>query len=143
MTDFWGGLAFSLTLYAVGVMVFFGAAVAPTAFQAVPLDHGAKFLRALFPKYHLMLAVATGLAALAAIPANLLVALALALVCTGFVYARQSLTPRINALRDRELAGDAQAKATFERAHRLSVLINGVQALTLLLLAFVLGWTVI
>ena len=35
--------------------------------------------------------------------------------------------PRINTLRDRELAGDADAGARFQRAHRNSVLLNVVQ----------------
>jgi hypothetical protein len=38
------------------------------------------------------------------------------------LYARQSLTPRINQARD---AGDAQ-KGRFDRLHRQSVILNGI-----------------
>ena len=57
----------------------------------------------------------------------------LALVCAGFVYARQRLMPRINALRDQELAGDTSAAPVFQRAHRGSVVLNTLQMLALLL----------
>ena len=57
----------------------------------------------------------------------------LALVCAGFVYARQRLMPRINALRDQELTGDTSAAPVFQRAHRGSVVLNTLQMLALLL----------
>jgi hypothetical protein len=34
------------------------------------------------------------------------------------------LVPKINALRDQQLSGDAQAGRAFDQAHRLSVAIN-------------------
>jgi hypothetical protein len=37
------------------------------------------------------------------------------------------LVPKINALRDRQLAGDEAAGRAFDRAHRLSVGVNFVQ----------------
>jgi hypothetical protein len=68
-------------------------------------------------------------AALAAAPVRPVDAGVLAAVAGGFVYARQVLMPRINALRDRELAGEAAAGARFQRLHGLSVWINGAQVL--------------
>ena len=52
----------------------------------------------------------------------------------GFV-----LMPRINALRDRQLAGDAAAKAQFDLLHRSSVIINFVQIAAAAWLLYVLG----
>ena len=43
------------------------------------------------------------------------------------------LVPKINALRDRQLAGDDAAGRAFDRAHRLSVGINFVQIGALIL----------
>jgi hypothetical protein len=42
-------------------------------------------------------------------------------------WLRQSLMPRINALSDRAKAGEAAAKRAFDRAHRLSVILNLLQ----------------
>jgi hypothetical protein len=44
------------------------------------------------------------------------------------------LVPRINQLRDEELAGDETAGAQFAKLHRLSVIINMVQLAALIVL---------
>ena len=44
------------------------------------------------------------------------------------------MVPRINQLRDAELAGDTAAGARFATLHRVSVIINMVQLLALLFL---------
>jgi hypothetical protein len=92
----------------------------------------------MFPRYYLVFAVMSALAAFTAIMAERwLAAPVLVVVAAGFVYARFRLMPRINDLRDRALAGDAQAEAGFDRAHRLSVRLNMGQ-LAALLATFVL-----
>jgi hypothetical protein len=63
-------------------------------------------------------------------------ALATALVALLFVIAWIVLMPRINAARDRALAGEATAGRQFDRLHRLSVAINGLQ---MVILAIVLA----
>ncbi len=114
-------------------MIFFAAVVAPLVFTRLPEDISGPFIREVFPWYYLALAVATGVAAVAMVPVWPRMALVLALVSVGFVYARQSLMPRINALRDQELAGDGTAAPAFQRAHRGSVVLNTLQMLTLLI----------
>ncbi len=130
----WTTAAGILVATSFGSMVFFGGVVAPLVFTRLPEDVSGPFIRAVFPRYYLCLAVATGLAAVAAALREPLIAVVLALVGAGFVYARQGLMPRINALRDRELAGDDSASPGFRKAHQLSVWINMFQMLVLLVL---------
>ena len=61
-----------------------------------------------------------------------------ALTLAGFVLARQVLMPRINRARDGEVAGDPGAGLRFQRLHRLSVVINGLQWLALLAALWIL-----
>ncbi len=130
---------------ALGAMLFFGAVVAPTVFRTIAAEQASAFLRRLFPTYYLVLAGVTGLAAVLALAAPLtgaadpagwtrlwLLPAILALCCGGFVFARQWLTPRINASRDAALAGDGAASARFDRLHKASVRLNGAQAAALL-----------
>lgn len=135
---------------ALGAMLFFGAVVAPTVFRTIAAEQASAFLRRLFPTYYLVLAGVTGLAAALALAAALSGGVDLAawgrlwpfpailvLCCAGFVFARQWLTPRINASRDAALAGDAAARARFDRLHKASVRLNGAQAAALLV---VVAW---
>lgn len=124
----------------LGAMLFFAAVVAPLVFTRLPEETAGRFIRELFPWYYLALGLLTGLAAAAAARAMPGDAVVFGAVCAGFVYARQVLMPRINHLRDRELGGDPGAAAPFQREHRRSVLLNGLQmaalfALTLRALA--------
>ena len=116
----------------VGAIIFQSAVVAPAVFADLDAESARRFLRTLFPRYY-MAGIVCGFAAMfAALGLALLseaasVGYPLRLVAyTGMllvnVYARQSLTPRINAARD---AGEA-GKATFDRLHRLSVRLNGL-----------------
>ena len=65
-----------------------------------------------------------------AAPEPALLAAAVALSTTAVLLL---LVPKINALRDRQLAGDDAAGRAFDRAHRLSVGINFVQIGALIL----------
>ena len=56
------------------------------------------------------------------------------LIALSTLWIRQQLVPRINQLRDAELAGDAAAGARFATLHRVSVIINMVQLLALVVL---------
>ena len=116
-----------------GSMLFFAGVLAPLIFTRLPEDVSGPFIRAVFPWYYLALGLATGLAAIAALGEQPGLALVLALVCAGFVYARQGLMPRINALRDLDLDGDTSAAPAFQRAHRGSVVLNTLQMIALLL----------
>ncbi|MDJ0740084.1 MAG: DUF4149 domain-containing protein [Gammaproteobacteria bacterium] len=118
-----------------GSMLFFAAVVAPLVFRALSAAAAGAFLRAFFPRYYLWgIAVAAAAAALAAF-VDWRAFAACAAVALLFVYARQSLMPKINAARDASQDGDAAAAARFERLHRISVLINAAQLLALLAIA--------
>ena len=88
---------------------FFPAVVAPTVFKSLPEAEAGHFLRALFPRYYLFLIIGSAAAALAhgrAAPEPALLAAAVA-VSTAAVLLLS--VPKINALRDRQLAGDDAA----------------------------------
>ncbi|MCS6855676.1 MAG: DUF4149 domain-containing protein [Elioraea sp.] len=110
-----------------GGMVFFAAVVAPQVFRALEPPAAGAFLRRLFPVYYVWGAGLAGAGAVAFLPILWEASLILAVVCAGFVFAREALMPRINAWRDRELAGDATAHRPFRRLHGLSVAINLAQ----------------
>ena len=125
----------TLALYVVaatlGAMLFFAVGVAPTVFQALPIAEAGLFLRTLFPRYYLALIVSSGLAGGLWISSAPLAAAVCWLIALSTLWIRQSLVPRINQLRDAELAGDAAAGTRFATLHRVSVIINMVQLLAL------------
>ncbi|WP_052214003.1 DUF4149 domain-containing protein [Belnapia sp. F-4-1] len=111
----------------LGGMAFFVAVVAPLVFTKLPPEWAGRFIRQLFPVYYLWLIATAGIAALALAPGRPKDALAMALVAALTIWLRQGLMPRINRLSDAAQAGDAAAKPRFDRAHRLSVLLNFAQ----------------
>ena len=115
----------------LGAMLFFAVGVAPTVFQALPIAEAGLFLRTLFPRYYLALIVGSGLAGGLWISSAPLAAAVCWLIALSTLWIRQSLVPRINQLRDAELAGDAAAGKRFATLHRVSVIINMVQLLAL------------
>ena len=54
----------TLALYVVaatlGAMLFFAVGIAPTVFQALPIEQAGLFLRKLFPRYYLALILGSG-----------------------------------------------------------------------------------
>ena len=128
----------TLALYVVaatlGAMLFFAVGVAPTVFQALPVEQAGLFLRKLFPRYYLALIVGSGLAGDLWISSAPMAAAVCWLIAGSTLWIRQSLVARINQLRDAELAGDAAAGARFATLHRVSVIINMVQLLALVAL---------
>ena len=111
----------------LGGMVFFAVVMAPLIFTRLPPGQAGPFIRQVFPVYYLWLLATAGIAALALIPHRPAEALAMAAVAVLALWLRQALMPRINRLSDAAQAGDAAAKPRFERAHRLSVLLNFLQ----------------
>ena len=128
----------TLALYVVaatlGAMLFFAVGVAPTVFQALPTEEAGLFLRKLFPRYYLALIVGSGVAGGLWISSAPMAAAVCWMIALSTLWIRQSLVPRINQLRDAELAGDAAAGARFATLHRVSVIINMVQLRTLVFL---------
>jgi hypothetical protein len=132
-------LAFALWL---GAAVFFSFFVAPTLFRKLGPETAGQAVRAIFPKYYLLgIVCGTVLTAVHVLrgvlwywggmirPSMALFALLTALS----VYARQSLTPAIDAARE----GGAERKAEFDKLHKRSVRLNGFMLLCLL---FHLSW---
>ena len=118
----------------LGAMLFFAMGVAPTVFQALPIEQAALFLRKLFPRYYLALIMGSGVAGCLWIRSAPLAAAVCWLIALSTLWIRQSLVPRINQLRDAEIAGDAAAGTRFATLHRMSVIINMVQLLALVVL---------
>ena len=116
----------------LGAMLFFAIGVAPTVFQALPAEQAGLFLRKLFPRYYLSLIIGSTAGGLLWLGTQPLASGVCLLIAVSTLWIRQWLVPRINALRDRELSGDASAGEEFARLHRLSVTINLLQLLALL-----------
>lgn len=111
----------------IGGMGLFSFIIAPLAFRVLTAEDAARFVRNLFPHYYLFVIAACAFAAVALIgPAPTLGAVMGVAALLGVV-CRQTLMPRINALRDRQLAGDAKAGVWFNRLHHASVGINVAQ----------------
>jgi Domain of unknown function (DUF4149) len=122
-------LAALLAAASLGAMLFFSAAVTPTLFATMTPDVAGRFLRTVFPRYFLINAgVAAAAAACAAgLSRNLTAAAILAGCAVVLVLARTVMVPVINTARDRASAGDAAAKATFDRWHLASVIANLIE----------------
>lgn len=110
----------------VGGMVFFPSVVAPTVFKSLDQDAAGQFLRRLFPAYYVFIIV-TSLFGGGLLLSKPILATALFIVAASTLLVRQALVPKINAWRDRELAGDEAAAALFNAGHRASVIINLAQ----------------
>lgn len=120
-------IALICTAMLFGGMAFFAACVAPVVFARLPPEWAGRFIRGLFPIYYLWVLGTAAAAAFALLSIRPLDGLVLAAVAAVTAWLRQSLMPRINALSDAAQAGDAAAKAGFDRAHRLSVQVNVAQ----------------
>lgn len=141
MTAFTASVALFATALLLGGMVMFAAVVAPLVFRVLEPVPAGRFLRQFFPLYYLYGAALAGAAAFAFVPLAWEAAIVMAVVASGFVFARQGLMPRINAYRDLELAGDHSAKKPFARLHGLSMVVNLAQMLltAAVLVGFSLG----
>ena len=127
-------LALHVVAATLGAMLFFAVGVAPAVFQALPIEQAGQFLRKLFPRYYLALIVGSGVAGCLWLSSAPLAAGTCLLIAVSTLWIRQRLVPRINQLRDAELAGDTAAGARFATMHRVSVIINMIQLLALVAL---------
>jgi hypothetical protein len=109
----------------LGGMLFFGAIMAPLVFTKLPSDIAGPFIRAAFPRYYAFVTVSAMVAALGLLLRGQgFSAIALALVAAVTVWAWFWLIPHLNALRE---TGNMIG---FNRGHRLSVWLNGVELIT-------------
>ena len=135
---------FALTAW-VGSILFLSFAVAPIIFRVLDKESGARFVRALFPRYYAWGVVSSAVALPCLVCGSLsfpelrgpMVGVQAALIAAGLgimLYCGNTLTPAINQARD-EGPGSADR---FERLHKRSVILNAVALLigTVLLVAF-------
>ena len=131
----------ALVLMLLGAMLFFPTVVAPVVFTSLPEAQAGAFLRSMFPRYYGFMIALSLIAALLFLVANDESAYQAAIVClfvgVSTLWVRQWLLPRINAARDEQLAGNAEAGRRFDRDHKLSVGINMVQLVLLVGIQFV------
>lgn len=110
-----------------GGMMLYSFGFAPMVFAALPPEDGGRFIRAAFPWYYLFVIGTATLGGLILLPSHAQPgALAFAIAAIA-IFARQGLMPRINAARDDQLRGIAEAKKRFGRLHGISVALNLVQ----------------
>jgi hypothetical protein len=100
----------------LGFMLFFVIVISPTAFKALDMKMASRFLRHVFPRLFAFGFVVATAATVTAFLAPDNQARLISLISAVFV-----LTPRINAMRDRVLAGDTAAKRQFGMLHGASV----------------------
>ena len=133
-------IAISFCWVTLGSMLFFGAVVAPAVFTALDEKPAGQFLRLLFPRIYLFCGLFSGLSTgLFAIEKQWPAALVLGLTCILFFYARGPLTNAINESRDAQLSGDEAAGRRFDRLHKQSTRIFGMQFIAMLSVAIWLG----
>ncbi|MEO0960627.1 MAG: DUF4149 domain-containing protein [Pseudomonadota bacterium] len=117
---------YALTL-AFGGMVFFSAVFSPLVFIKLPAETAGPFIRQVFPWYFAAVALVLGVAGLAILAGSAFWGTVLIAMAALGVANREVLMPRINSLRDRQLAGDEAAGRSFDRLHKASVVINLIQ----------------
>ena len=126
----------------VGGVIFFSFVGAPSTFQAVPVDVAGKVVTKIFPRYYLLGHVA-GIVALVSFlglagmsgewgALKVLNVLLLAGMLGTGLYAGTVLQGQVNEVRqqmgsaEERAQAKPEAKAEFDRLHRLSVILNGV-----------------
>ena len=118
-------LLISATLF--GGMMLYSFGFAAFVFRTLPADEAGAMLRSAFPWYYAFVVAAGTLSAAVLVPLDPAAAGIIAGAAASAVYARQLLMPQINAARDRQMAGDASARARFHMLHGWSVVLNFVQ----------------
>ena len=123
------GIATVITGLLAGSMLFFSFVMAPLIFIKLEIREAGKFVRAVFPWYYLVVIALSGLGGIALVAIAPLNASLLFLVTISAIYCRQSLMPSINDHRDRSNTGKELANKIFNKLHRRSEVINGLQLL--------------
>lgn len=106
----------------LGFMLFFVIVISPTAFKALDMKMASRFLRHVFPRlFAFGFVVATAATVTAFLASDNQARLISLISAVFFLVNWLVLTPRINAMRDRVLAGDTAAKRHFGMLHGASV----------------------
>lgn len=131
--------ALFFTALCAGAMVLFAAAVAPLIHRVLDKDHTRTMTRAIFPAYYMVLAIVAGLAAVSGFLVNVAAGIVLAVIAGGFLFARQVMTPRINALNDEVARGSTIQAGPAKMLHAWSVRMNMLQLFVLLVVFWFLA----
>ena len=132
------GALFFIAL-AAGAMVLFAAAVAPRVHRVLDKQRARQLTRAIFPVYYLVLAILAALAAVSAFLINVAAGIVMAVIAGGFVFARQVMMPRINALNDEVARGSTIQAGPAKMLHAWSVRMNMLQLLMLVVVFWFLA----
>ena len=124
--------SFLTTSILIGAMLFFSFLVAPVVFIKLETKTAGKFIRSIFPHYYIVIIILSLISAFFSTFANHNSAIIMWLVFLLGLYSRQILMPKLNILRDSEIAGEKSAKRKFDLFHRLSVSINVTQLILLI-----------
>lgn len=116
-----------LLALAIGGTAFFSFLFSPLVFVKLPSETAGPFIREVFPWYFLTVGIVFALAALALAPGDPGLAILIGAMALLTALNRQVLMPKINRLRERMSGGSEEARATFDRLHRVSVGINLLQ----------------
>lgn len=131
--------ALFFTACSIGAMLYFGAGVAPLVHRVLESDEATKLTRAMFPVYYLVLAIASGLAAVVAFLINAAAGIVLLVIAGGFVFARQAIVPQLNALRGEVERGSVSSRGRYDAMHAWSVRMNMLQLFVLLVVFWFLA----
>ncbi|HBW83131.1 MAG: hypothetical protein CMD92_06975 [Gammaproteobacteria bacterium] len=132
LTNILQGFATLLVALLAGSMLFFSFVMAPLIFIKLDIDVAGKFVRAVFPWYYLLILVLAGLSALTLAALAPLNAALMLLIAGSTAYCRQYLMPQINEHKDRSRAGESGATEVFDKLHRRSEILNGLQLLAVM-----------
>lgn len=142
-SDFAADLALFSALFFIaltaGAMVLFALGVAPVVHKVLDKIPARDVTRAIFPVYYLFLAITVALAALPAFLINVAAGIVLVTIAGGFLFARQVMMPRINALNDEVARGSTVSKGPAKMLHAWSVRMNMLQLFVLLLVFWFLA----
>ena len=106
-----------LSSFLLGSLIFFSAIVAPNVFKTLPEKNARSFIRSIFPKLYLWGIALSLINSLSLIFLSQTAFYISIIVFLGFLFSRQILMPKINAL------SDAANQKKFQQYHTLSVLI--------------------
>ena len=119
-----------------GSMAFFSCVVAPLVFIELDAATAGRFIRRLFPWYYAVIATLSLIATLsfaATLPVD---AITMGLVFIGACVSREILMPRINRQSGAVAQGDISVQGSFDRLHRISVIINAAQMIAVFCILF-------
>ncbi|BBM85924.1 DUF4149 domain-containing protein [Candidatus Uabimicrobium amorphum] len=127
--------------FVFGGMVFFSFVMAPLIFIKLEGQIAAHFIRQVFPVYYIVMAISCFAISLLTFSIHLYVSLATLILALIFIWLRFYLVPTVNKYRDLQKEGDNDAGKKFDFLHRLSVIINFIQIVTIATVFFVVLYT--